>query len=524
MTEERLLPAGIADDRSRAILAISERLEDLDRSLLLIYRIDSVMAAALYPLAWQFGMTGLAGWDLSDTEEKQRELIRRAIEFHRHRGTPWVIKEALRTVGWPSPIVDEHYGAARYDGTFRYDATIQYSFAAAWAKFSVIIGELADDEALSAPTTELLMAIIELWKNARSHLVEIAFSTPDLIESMSRVIDAPMDVDLVTYHRYDGEYSFDATIDYSGFDTVVLDEARDDLRLAMEISGAASLMFRGSEAVTLPSSIASFGRQTFRGSDTATLPSSVASLGRQKFRGIADVGLVESLGAAGTSATVAETILAVLTSANFPFLGLDSSMVNLSGAGTWNDVRGGAYPSLVSVGTSRPGYSLDPSGKGVLTFDGVAHYLAAAFGLNNPFTLFFILKQIGWTTVANLCDGVAVAGSAVLYQTPAAPSIRQFGGVDGAISGDLPLGAFAVVEAQFNGAASKIRVNENAPVAADAGTRNPGGLTLASQSAHSSHFANIAMQAACVASIIPTGPQSSKIRSTLGRYYGIAGY
>lgn len=222
MADERLLPSGIADARSRALLEVMDRLDAVDRGVLLTYRIDSVPSAALYALAWQFDVVGLGGWDLAATDAQRRDLLRRAIEFHRRAGTPWVITEALKAVGWPDADVDEHFGAARYDGTFTYDATITYSFGSAWAKFAVIVGEVADDYALSTALATLFRGIIERWKNARSQLVELAFAVPAIADTIPALGEDLMPIDLTTYHRYDGVYRYDSEITYAGFDTITL--------------------------------------------------------------------------------------------------------------------------------------------------------------------------------------------------------------------------------------------------------------------------------------------------------------
>ena len=84
----RLLPAGVDDERSRALLGLLGRLDDLDLAALLIYRLDDVPDGALHLLAWQFDLMGGAGWDLAATPQERRAFIRRGLDLHRHRGTP----------------------------------------------------------------------------------------------------------------------------------------------------------------------------------------------------------------------------------------------------------------------------------------------------------------------------------------------------------------------------------------------------------------------------------------------------
>lgn len=49
-------------------------------------------------LAWSLSVDF---WELADTDEQRRDLIRGAIQWHRKRGTPWAIKQALAAFGYP---------------------------------------------------------------------------------------------------------------------------------------------------------------------------------------------------------------------------------------------------------------------------------------------------------------------------------------------------------------------------------------------------------------------------------------
>ena len=49
-------------------------------------------------LAWALSVDF---WDMATTEAQQRDLIRGAIAWHKKRGTPWAIKQALAAIGYP---------------------------------------------------------------------------------------------------------------------------------------------------------------------------------------------------------------------------------------------------------------------------------------------------------------------------------------------------------------------------------------------------------------------------------------
>ncbi|HEY0155444.1 MAG TPA: phage tail protein [Longimicrobium sp.] len=175
MVDLRLLPPGIADDRSRAFLGLIERVGDVDLSPLLVNRVDSVPAEALYALAWQMGVTGLAGWDLANTEADRRELLGRAIELQRHRGTPWAIREAFRAVGFPEISIEEFFGRAVCDGALLANGQAYASPGGVWANFAVVVGAAADGRLITAAIRDLLRGIVDVWKPARSRLMDLRF-------------------------------------------------------------------------------------------------------------------------------------------------------------------------------------------------------------------------------------------------------------------------------------------------------------------------------------------------------------
>ena len=87
-----------------------DRLYNIDLSALIPNLFDVVPAAALPYLAIQYGVSGYNGWRYADTEQKQRDLLKKAIEIHKYKGTEWSIKEALKMIGMtPVTIVKGQY-------------------------------------------------------------------------------------------------------------------------------------------------------------------------------------------------------------------------------------------------------------------------------------------------------------------------------------------------------------------------------------------------------------------------------
>lgn len=197
MADETLLPPLLASDaRARALHGLTDRLDAVDLVPLLVYRIESVPAGALYPLAWQFGVLGLAGWDLADTEAKRRALVLSAIELHRHKGTPWAVRTSLVALGYPDTAVDEAVGIP---------------FA-----FRVKLGVIADGDTITPERQALLIGTVGVWKNARSVLTDLRFTAPAEADQLPALQEDPMEIIVRTYNRYDGTHRFDGSITYEG--------------------------------------------------------------------------------------------------------------------------------------------------------------------------------------------------------------------------------------------------------------------------------------------------------------------
>lgn len=153
-------------------LLIRKRFNEFELDKLLVYLIDTVPAEAIPFLAEQFDVLGYKGFRLAKNELEQREIIKRAIELHRFKGTLWAVKEALKAIGFGDAVVEEHV-----DGH--------------WAKFRVKI-DLGSRKLDELEISDLVKMINE-YKNARSHLVDISYSIEfdDVVVSTDEMFDSP---------------------------------------------------------------------------------------------------------------------------------------------------------------------------------------------------------------------------------------------------------------------------------------------------------------------------------------------
>lgn len=111
---ELQLPPSVRDLRGVAIEAIANRMAQIDLSPILIYRIASVPAAALPFLAWQFDVADEMFALLSPGAD-QRQLIQNTVPLKAKVGTPYALKKALTSLGWPNATILE--GQDSWGGT-----------------------------------------------------------------------------------------------------------------------------------------------------------------------------------------------------------------------------------------------------------------------------------------------------------------------------------------------------------------------------------------------------------------------
>ena len=150
--------------------------------------------------------------------------------------------------------------------------------------------------------------------------------------------------------------------------------------------------------------------------------------------------------------------------------------ITVTGAGVsvWTDQSGNSNHLLQATDTNRPAKQSD----GSILFDGVDNYLkTVAFTLNQPTTVYFLGKQVTWTTSDKLIDGDSYQVAAI-NQTGSSPGLRIIAGLEAAANDNLALDTYGVISAVFDGASSLLQIDNTTPTTGDAGTSNAGGITL----------------------------------------------
>jgi phage tail P2-like protein len=216
---------------------VQARLASIDLSAMCMYLIDVCPVEALPVLAKQFDMLGFNGWVLCDTEDQRRSLIKRAIELKKYRGTPWSVKEALRSVGFRDVQIQEGASGALYDAEFIYDGTITHG-GGNWASFRINLLDLGEEKGFSSTQLDLIKEVVNKYKAARCKLLDVV-----LVVSVSDYFDETEDEFIINAnlrdsdefnvnHTYNGEGVHDGSWTYSGeredFDISINETAVED--------------------------------------------------------------------------------------------------------------------------------------------------------------------------------------------------------------------------------------------------------------------------------------------------------
>lgn len=216
----KLIASGISTKEHLTLFddLAATRLNALAVEAVLVYLIDTVDESALYSLAEQFDVLGYKGWILANTEPKRRELIKKAIELHRYKGTPWSIIEALRVLGYPNVDIQENLQGAKYNAQYSYNGTIDHN-QPGWATFRVILDALTVG-IITQAEVDVIKEIIYIYKNARSHLVDVSFGykfqdNVATSHNLSLMVGAELSEDLSVL-QYDNKIAYNGAHQHNG--------------------------------------------------------------------------------------------------------------------------------------------------------------------------------------------------------------------------------------------------------------------------------------------------------------------
>ncbi len=182
------------------------------------------------------------------------------------------------------------------------------------------------------------------------------------------------------------------------------------------------------------------------------------------------------------------------------------------GVSVWADRSGNSRDMAGSVG-QRPVVQTD----GSLLFDGVDDVMKpTGFTLNQPVSVYLLMKQVTWTADDFIIDG-DTQDTMVIYQNLTTPRLRAYAGAFSAENANLAVGAYGVVQGVFNGASSVLQVDATTAITGNFGATNPGGITLGAGGSSAIGWSNIQVKEVIVFNAAHSATQREFMRAYLGR-------
>lgn len=90
--------------------------EALPVKLRALWNPDECPSAFLPWLGETFNLMGYNGWDLAESDDARRQLIKGAVELHRHKGTVGSIRNVIRRLGLGEVEIIENVGVLIRNG------------------------------------------------------------------------------------------------------------------------------------------------------------------------------------------------------------------------------------------------------------------------------------------------------------------------------------------------------------------------------------------------------------------------
>ena len=127
------------DQRARALADLGLRYRATDLSRLMPRLVDLVAADHLDLLAESRSLLGEDGYWLAESDDARRKLIKGAYQLHRHKGTPWAIREIVRRLGFGEVQIMEGLGNKKYNGEIAHNGLFAHGHSDRWAHYRVVM-------------------------------------------------------------------------------------------------------------------------------------------------------------------------------------------------------------------------------------------------------------------------------------------------------------------------------------------------------------------------------------------------
>lgn len=188
------LPPALASDERFATLCelLQESLDEIDLNSMLVYLVDLIKSTILPHLADQFSLMDEVAWQLAESVDAKRDLIKNAAELHRFKGNPWAIREVIRLLGFGEVILQEGLNNQVHNGAITRDGSHVHGDPSAWALYRVFLQRpITNDQAA------LLRRLLLSTAPARCRLVALDYQAVAIRHN--------------GLARRDGEYNYGST-------------------------------------------------------------------------------------------------------------------------------------------------------------------------------------------------------------------------------------------------------------------------------------------------------------------------
>ena len=153
-----------------ALADLGKRLNQLDKSQIMTSFVDLVPVEFLELLAEKWSVTGYDGWLLAESIEAKRKLIKRAVELHRYKGTPWAIREIIRRLGFGEVEIIANLFSHYYNGTIRRNGIYIRGDQRRWAHYRIVL-----QQAITNDQADLLRKTLRVFAPARCVLAGLDY-------------------------------------------------------------------------------------------------------------------------------------------------------------------------------------------------------------------------------------------------------------------------------------------------------------------------------------------------------------
>lgn len=158
------------DLKYRALAELSHGFAEPNLALIMTNLVEITPAEYLDLLAEKWSVTGYDGWLLAESDEAKRNLIARAVELHRHKGTPWAIREIIRQLGFGEIELIERLSGQKRDGSIKRNALHFHGDKSKWAHYRIVL-----QKPITLDQAELIKKVLRNYAPARCVLESLNY-------------------------------------------------------------------------------------------------------------------------------------------------------------------------------------------------------------------------------------------------------------------------------------------------------------------------------------------------------------